>query len=86
MRGMTVTDKELERREINTAPGMAFWAGTGPAGATCGKCEHYGYHYDDDKGLPRRKTKSCAQFFRMTGRHGGSLTTSQSACKYFKPD
>jgi hypothetical protein len=85
MRGMTVVNKDLEQAEARTAPGMAFWAGTGPPRSTCGKCASYSYYYEKSSGDTSRRTKSCEKFYKMTGRHGDSLKKNQSACKYFEP-
>lgn len=84
MRGLTVIDPALERAEMATAPGMAFWAGSGPDGAKCGGCVFYGYSYQKTNGDATKKTSSCAKFWKATGRHGGSLDKAQVGCKYFE--
>jgi hypothetical protein len=84
MRNLTVIDAELERAEKQTAPGMAHWAGSGPIGATCGKCIHYGYTYVKSTGDHATKPSSCEKFYSMTLRHGGTLDQRQIACKYFE--
>lgn len=86
MRGMTIINPELEKAEARTAPGMAHWAGTGPAGATCGKCAFYGYAYVDKYGDARRKQSACGMFFKMMmqKQHGDSLDPQQIGCKYFE--
>jgi hypothetical protein len=83
MRGLTVINKELERAEILTAPGMAHWAGSGPEGAMCGKCRFHGYTYVKTNGDHANKRSSCESFYKMTGRHGGALDEKQIGCKYF---
>jgi len=60
-------------------PGMAYFAGSGPPGKRCGQCVHRTY-FDS---FNNRKY-GCAEFFRMTGRHGPAIGTFWSACKYFK--
>lgn len=75
-------------------PGMAFFAGTGPAGATCGLCKHRGYFRQSARGSFDKRTNStvhksyrvtkCAQFKRMTGRHGSDVDADYAACKYFE--
>jgi hypothetical protein len=55
--------------------GMAFYAGTGPLGMTCGDCDH----------LDRadRKKARCAMVKKLTGRRGEVVTPQNLACKYF---
>ena len=84
MRGLTVIDPALERAEMQTAPGMAHWAGSDPEGAKCGACIFYGYTYQKQNGDATKKTSSCGKFWRITGRHGGSLYKTQVGCKYFE--
>ena len=83
MRGLTVVNPGLERYEVETAPGMAFWAGTGPTGAKCGQCVFYGYRYIRPNGQ-ESKRNGCAEFYRMTGKVGDALSRTQVGCKYFK--
>jgi hypothetical protein len=74
-------------------PGMAFFAGTGPSGKTCGDCKNRGYyrqgpeHWDETKQkMVSRgyRVQKCAQFKAMTGRHGTDVDAGYSACKYFE--
>jgi hypothetical protein len=62
--------------------GMAYFANTGPAGATCGKCSFYG--------LPRTKgyENKCRMYRQMhqKGHWGADLDKMQSACKYFEAE
>jgi hypothetical protein len=60
-------------------PGMAFFAGTGPFAESCGTCRHRGYMR---KG---RRNTACAMYFKLTGRHGVSVSEYYQACKYFTP-
>jgi hypothetical protein len=83
MRNLTVIDEVLERSEFETAPGMAHWAGSGPEGATCGKCRFYGYTFVKSNGNHANKRSACESFYKMTGRHGGTLEERQTGCKYF---
>ena len=86
MRNLTIVDPVMERAEMQTAPGMAHWAGSGPDGAICGKCAFYGYSYTDSSGRAVTKRSRCEKFWRMTGRHGNSLETRQIGCKYFEAE
>jgi len=60
-------------------PGMAYYAGSGPAGKTCGLCRHRGY-FDDS----HDKRYGCAMFKKLTGRNGPPVRTFYSACKYYE--
>ena len=72
---------ELARLVRATPHGMAHWAGTGPVGATCGRCTHYGYF--DQNG--RRKPNGCARYFALMHAHGKyPLPETTPACKYFE--
>ena len=82
---LTQPNPELAGLISATPFGMAHWSGTGPAGATCGKCAHYGYSYTTESGKDSRKLSACEKYWRMTSRHGGSLAAQQPACKYFEP-
>jgi hypothetical protein len=57
---LTGTNDEQRR----TAPGMAFWAGSGPFGKTCEDCAFKNYFAPklDKFGIPvgSRKSKGCA--------------------------
>lgn len=76
-------------------PGMAFFAGTGPAGKACADCKHRGYMRESrsgkwNEGLQQivhrayRVTK-CAMFKKMSGHHGADVALDNPACKYFEP-
>lgn len=64
-------------------PGMAYFAGTGPEGKTCGSCAHRGYQRESVGGKAYSVT-SCRQFKRMTGRHGSPVGSDWKACKYYE--
>jgi hypothetical protein len=69
-------------------PGMAFFARTGPAGKTCGDCKHRGYHRtivaQNNQSTRTVKTNACAEFNRLTGKHGPVVKDYWLACKYFE--
>jgi hypothetical protein len=72
-----------------TKPGQAHWAGTGPAGKTCGQCDHLGYwakvrNSAGDNVCSRRRT-GCAKFFQLTGNHGAVIPPAAGACRHFQP-
>jgi hypothetical protein len=68
-------------------PGMASFVGTGPAGKTCGDCVHRGYHRtivaQNNQSTRTVKTNACAEFNRLTGKHGPVVKDYWPACKYF---
>jgi hypothetical protein len=59
-------------------PGMAYFAGTGPA-KRCGDCKFRSYRRSG------RTTHACAMFHELTGRHGPEIRKDYDACKYFQP-
>jgi len=71
-----------------THSGQAFWAGTGPAGATCGDCIFWGYSQvirsADGNAVGTKKSCGCAKFHQLTGKHGPAIPDSALACKYFE--
>jgi len=68
-------------------PGMAFFAGTGPAGKTCGDCCFRGYYRKTMRGHEEHtsRTNACKAFSQLTGRHGPVVRREWSACKYYSP-
>jgi hypothetical protein len=80
-----VFSRELTGQIRGSHVGMAHFAGTGPAGTTCGGCV-----FLDDKlaGKPGREHRiqqpGCRKYLRLTGRHGGAIPDNTPACKYFE--
>lgn len=74
--------------------GMAYFAGTGPAGKTCGLCKHRGLTRESRKARWVEKlqqfvhktyrTKQCAMFKKLAGHHGSAVKKDYPACKYFE--
>ena len=60
--------------------GMAHFAGTGPRGATCGGCIHWG----NGTGQEARE-RGCSKFRSMTGCVSKMVPMFASACRYFEP-
>jgi hypothetical protein len=80
---------ELAAQMRATRPGQAHWAGTGPAGKTCGQCSHLGYweqvrNSTGDTVYSRHRT-GCAKFFQLTGKHGAVIPPAAGACRHFQP-
>ncbi len=74
--------------------GMAFFAGTGPYGKTCGDCKFRGYVRTSSKGTYNEsrqefvyrsyRTTKCEMFRRLSGHHGSEVKEEYPACKYFE--
>lgn len=73
--------------EAAAVPGMAHWAGSGPAGETCRGCTHWGAyvpHKRDEVGLLRNR--QCQKFKRMAGGVAGAgVPAPTMACRHFEP-
>lgn len=76
-------------------PGMAFFAGTGPVGKTCGHCLHRGLSRQGTKGKYSEKLKDfvyktyrttqCAMFKKLnSGVYGAAVKSDYPSCKYFE--
>ena len=59
--------------------GMAFFAGSGPAGETCGSCRHL-----DRKTRYGISKARCVMFQKLAGRKGETIDPKYLACKYFE--
>ena len=76
LEGVPDTDEAL--------PGMAFFAGTGPEGKTCGQCKHRGY-YRENKKEKLVRTAACQIHRKLAGgTHGDPVKKRYPACKYFE--
>lgn len=76
-------------------PGMAFFAGTGPAGKTCGGCKYRGLARESRKATYSERsqqfvhksyrTTQCAMFKKLSGgTFGTPVKKYYPACKYFE--
>jgi hypothetical protein len=84
--GVADTDEAL--------PGMAFFAGTGPAGKTCGDCKHRGLIRESQKAIYSEKlqdfyhksyrTTQCAMYRKLSGHHGSAVKGDYPGRKYFE--
>ena len=82
-------DAILTHQIRTTRPGMAHWANSGPFGATCGQCAHFGYwkQVRNAAGNIAKTTRingGCAKFLALTGKHGPAVPANAAACKYFQ--
>ena len=76
-----------------TAPGMAYFSGTGPAGTTCGDCQFRGYRRKRRPIFDARTNdwiersvnhNGCKKFKELTGSHGQVISSLLHSCKYFE--
>jgi hypothetical protein len=75
-------------------PGMAFFAGTGPYGKTCGDCKFRGLTRQSQKATYNEarqefvhksyRTTQCVMFKKLAGMHGTPVKADYPACKYFE--
>ncbi len=86
---LTQPDAELGERIRATPDGMAFWAGSGPAGKTCRECSHWsgGSRSAETGDLNDAR---CDQYARMTraallieNAPRYDIPHATAACKYF---
>jgi hypothetical protein len=80
---------ELTAMMRATRPGQAHWAGTGPAGETCGQCSHLGYweqvrNSTGDNVSSRHRAGCCSKFFQLTGKHPPVVPVTAGACRHFE--
>lgn len=89
-----LTAAPFDHMARRTHPGMAHFAGTGPAGATCRECVFFGasfntagrFNYSSKTGGKGGQIKPhpCEKFRQMmNGKVGNGVPEDASACKYF---
>ena len=89
----TQNDDDLSIKAGMTEPGMAYFAGTGPAGKFCGDCKFWTYYRQVSKPRFNRRTgaeeypafkwRGCGKFRNLTGHVGPQIDSKLHACKYF---
>ena len=72
-------------------PGMAYFAGTGPQGKTCGDCAHHGYEREvlsprHDGGTVRQRKfhGGCHRYKQLAGHDGPVVKKAYAACREFQ--
>lgn len=88
---LTVTDAAFEAQRLKTWPGMAHFAGSGPALTTCRSCMLWnncgadpGYYAPTSKHRGGIKPRSCGKYQQlMSGEIGPAIPHTAAACKYF---
>lgn len=82
----------FEQQVRNTHPGMAHFAGTGPAGLTCRQCTHWcigalDWYAAGGKHGGSVKPMRCRAFTKFTmGQEGAKVPHDAAACKHFAPN
>lgn len=84
---LTAPNKEIDRQQRKTFPGMAHFAGTGPDGKCCKDCLHwYTLSRGGNKIHDTRTDRPCWKYKRMTDdKVDRRIMPGASACKYFEP-
>jgi hypothetical protein len=79
---LTQPDPAAAQRHLATYAGQAFFAGTGPAGRTCGQCMRWLFHGFDKWGFAN--SSKCSKTEEMSPRHAVPVPYAAGACKYFE--
>lgn len=77
---LTQPDPDQAKRLVDSVPGMAYFAGTGPAGKICRGCAFWQDLSEDGKWARER----CAKYRDLTHRVGEKIPGGTKACKYFE--
>ena len=75
---------DLDARQVQSEPGMAHFAGTGPRGKTCGYCIYWGYSRETGRFKSMKAVEACRKYFDITGKHGPPIKAALLSCKYFE--
>ena len=81
---MRLTTVEGSFNREDAKPGMAYFAGTGPADKCCGHCKYRGYYRRSRFGNDYH-TPACSMFWKLAGKYGPRVRKDYRACKYFEP-
>lgn len=75
---------DLSAKVARTPNGMAHLAGSGPAGATCGKCDFF---IEPAKSAMAKPPGKCREHQRLMklNKAIGKIPPNTPACKYFQP-
>lgn len=77
-RGKNLTGGPFDRLASVTHCGQAGWGTTGPAGCTCGGCQHW-------RGNPTKDREArCAEFTRRQHAQGALVPREAFACSAFQ--
>lgn len=85
----TASNITLEAQRRRTFPGMAHFAGTGPAGETCRGCEFWKHDRQYYSKIGHKggliRPAPCTKYREMMGDWGNSIPDDAPSCKYFAP-
>jgi len=85
---LTSVNPQHDEMVAKTPPGMAYWAGTGPAQTTCRECAFYEFKgYKSNRGIHRGGTLKmgiCNKYLSMMQRAGSKVPFETPSCKYFE--
>jgi len=70
----------LEERIASTHRGMAYWAGTGPGGTTCGECSHFKLK----RGLPEGYCMLRLPGAKKARTDADAFPAATASCRHFK--
>src|SRR5262245_38293745 len=79
---------ELVQQIRASEPGMAHWAGSGPAGKTCGECQHWNFwrQIRNASGavICTEQHKGCQKYQQLTNKKGPEISRQLPACRHFQ--
>lgn len=90
---LTIANPDLQSKIDATPGGMMHWSGTGPAGAVCFGCEHFGQRKlrtVQENEYPQTVRGACAKYDRITSARAGHEVARRifdpmtPACSHFK--
>src|SRR5262245_11700756 len=81
---------ELANQINATSPGMAHWAGTGPADTWCSTCLSFGYYKNvrntaGEVISSKFRKSACGKYHELTGKHGPDIEDNPKSCRHYKP-
>jgi len=81
LKDLGLTGAPADQFARQSYPGMAHFAGTGPDGMTCNRCQHYDYDPIKHSGKMERP---CKRYQQLTGKLGKAVPALASACRHFE--
>jgi hypothetical protein len=83
-------DDALANQIRATSPGMAHWAGSGPADTWCSSCWFFGYYKNTHNSAGEIITSKfrrlgCGKYHELTGRHGPDIDGNPKSCRHYTP-
>jgi hypothetical protein len=83
-------DPEFVQQVRRSVPGMAHFAATGPFGATCAGCCHFGFtevlrNKSGDVVQSIARSNRCGKFYKLIGKAGAVIPSTTEACRHYEP-